>query len=217
MTTEKSQRHGLTTRLTHWCITASFALLFGTGAAIYDHRPRFRIGSHTLTLPGIPSWLTITVSPKIVHYVFAAPFVLSGIVYFTWGLRSGHFKDLLLTRLDAAQLVPMQLYYLGLREEPPGYHGRYNPLQKLAYSVVLFVIAPLIVLSGAAMLPFAMVEPLAKLFIGGVKLWHFTLMSLLCLFVVGHVGMVVSTGLVANLRAMITGDERITSRATSAG
>lgn len=109
-----------------------------------------------------------------------------------------------MNRADAAKLVPMQLYYLGLRNEPPNY-GRYNPLQKLAYSVVLFAIAPLIVLSGAAMLPFSMLHPIATIFVGGVKLWHFALMLMLCLFVIGHVGMVLATGLVKNMRSMITG------------
>jgi thiosulfate reductase cytochrome b subunit len=202
MAPQNAQRHSATTRITHWGILASFALLFGTGAAIYDRRPRFRLGSQSLTLPRIPSWLTVTFSPTIVHYIFAGVFVLCGIAYFAWGLRNGHFKELLLKRDDAAKLVPMQLYYLRLRNEPPQY-GRYNPLQKLAYSIVLFVIAPLIVLSGAALLPFPIFHPIETIFVGGVKLWHFALMLALCLFIIIHVGMVLATGLVKNMRPMI--------------
>ncbi len=194
------------TRITHWGITASFVLLFATGAAIYDHRPRFRVGSYTFRLPQIPSWLTISASPKIVHYVFAAVFVLCGIAYFVWAWRNGHFKEVIVRRSDFPKMIPMKLYYLRLRRDPPHY-GRYNPLQKLAYSVVLFVIAPLIVLTGTAMLPFALFHPLAHLFVGGVKLWHFALMWLLSIFVLGHLGMVCATGLVKNLRAMTTGRE----------
>jgi thiosulfate reductase cytochrome b subunit len=202
MGTRDSQRHSTTTRITHWGTAASFVLLFASGAAIYDHRPTFRFGSHTLTLPRIPSWLTLSASPKLVHYVFAAIFVLCGIFYLAWGLRNGHFKDLMLKRADVANLIPMHLYYLGLRNEPPPY-GRYNPLQKLAYSVVLFVIVPLIVVSGAALMP--MLHPIGIIFVGGVKLWHFALMWVLCLFIIIHVGMVLATGLVKNIRAMITG------------
>ncbi len=202
MATQDSQRHSVTTRITHWGITASFVLLFASGAAIYDHRPAFRLGSHTLALPRIPSWLTLSASPRLVHYVFAAVFVVCGIFYLAWGLRNGHFKELMLKRADVASLVPMQLYYLGLRKEPPHY-GRYNPLQKLAYSVVLFVVAPLIVVSGAALMP--MLHPIGIIFVGGVKLWHFALMWALCLFIIIHVGMVLATGLVKNIRAMITG------------
>ncbi len=204
--TRLTARHSAVTRITHWGITASFALLFGTGAAIYNRRHSFRIGPHVVRLPRIPSWLSISASPQLIHYVSAFIFVLCGIWYVTWGLRGGHFKELLLKRADVAKLVPMQLYYLRLRKEPPAY-GRYNPLQKLAYSLVLFVIAPLIVLSGMAMLPLPILQPLGALFVGGVKLWHFGLMSSLCLFVVGHTVMVASTGFVQNMQAMISGPQ----------
>jgi thiosulfate reductase cytochrome b subunit len=96
----------------------------------------------------------------------------------------------------------MQLYYLHLRKDAPDY-GLYNPLQKLAYSVVLFAIAPLLVLSGAALLEFPIFRPLAAIFVGGVKLWHVLLTASLCLFVIGHVGMVVTTGFVKNMRKMV--------------
>jgi thiosulfate reductase cytochrome b subunit len=202
MALQNAQPHATITRTTHWVVVASFAFLFGSGAAIYDHRPRFRVGQQILTLPRIPSWLTMTAEPKLVHYVFAAVFILCGIAYCAWGLRSGHFKALTMKRTDAAKLLPMQLYYLRLRKDPPDY-GLYNPLQKLAYSVVLFAIAPLLVLSGAALLEFPIFHPIAAIFVGGVKLWHVALTALLCLFVIGHVGMVLTTGLVKNMRKMI--------------
>jgi thiosulfate reductase cytochrome b subunit len=190
------------TRWTHWGTVASFVVLFGTGATLYNHRPRYRVGSHIITLPHIPSWLTISASPKLVHYVFAAAFVLCGIFYFAWAFRRGYFKDLVISRADAAKLIPMQMYYFGLRKEPPSY-GRYNPLQKLAYTLVLFVVSPLIVLSGAAMLPIPILQPIGAIFVGGVKFWHVVLMAILSLFVLGHIGMVLSTGFVKNLRRLI--------------
>jgi len=200
--TANEQPSSLLTRLTHWGTVASFALLFGTGATLYDHRPRYRIGSHTVTLPQIPSWLTISASPKLVHYVFAGTFVLCGIFYFAWAFRRDYFKDLVITRADAANLIPMQMYYFGLRKEAPSY-GRYNPLQKLGYTLVLFVVSPLIVLSGVAMLPIPIFHPIGALFVGGVKLWHVVLMTILSVFVLGHIGMVLSTGFVKNMRRMI--------------
>jgi len=68
---------------------------------------------------------------------------------------------------------------------------------------VLFVIAPLIVVTGIAQLPFSILHPSGAIFPGGVKLWHFALVAFLCAFVVGHVGMVVATGFVANVRGML--------------
>lgn len=206
MATESTRTHSLMTRVTHWGITASFVVLFGTGAAIYDHRPRFHIGGHVLALPRIPLWLAITASPRFLHYVFAAMFVLCGIAYYAWGWYKGHFKHFILNSADVANLIPMQLYYLRLRKEAPPY-GRYNPLQKLAYSTILFVVAPLIVLTGAALLPIHALHPLAGIFVGGALLWHLTLMSVLCVFVLGHLAMVVSTGLVKNMKPMLADAE----------
>ena len=90
------------TRVSHWGITASFVLLFGTGAAIYDHRPRFHIGTSVLALPRIPLWLAITASPRLIHYIFAAVFVLFGAAYYAWGWYKGHFKHFVLDRNDIA-------------------------------------------------------------------------------------------------------------------
>jgi thiosulfate reductase cytochrome b subunit len=191
-----------TTKITHWAVVVSSALLFATGAAIYNRRPRFRFGHQALTLPRVPSWLTMTYEPRLIHYVFAAVFVLCGIAYLAWGLRGGYFRDLAMSRADVAKLIPMQLYYLRLRRNPPEY-GAYNPLQKLAYFVVLFVAAPLLVLSGAALLEFPIFRPLAAIFVGGVKLWHVALTAALCLFVIGHVGMVLTTGFGKNMRKMM--------------
>ena len=196
-----AQDHSLTTRLTHWGTTIAFIMLFGSGAAIFNHSPKFKVFGRTLVLPHLPAWLAIPFAPKIMHYVFAAIFVLCGILYLVWGLRSGHFSRLIVRGDDVRKALPMQLYYLGLKKTPPSYRG-YNPLQKIAYTTLLFVISPLIVLSGTALLPIHALRPLGTLFFGGAKLWHFGLMWAVCAFVVVHVGMVASTGLVANIRAM---------------
>ncbi len=66
-----------------------------------------------------------------------------------------------------------------MRKEPPP-HGKYNPLQKAAYTVVLFVFAPLIVLTGLALSPGidAIANPLTVVFGGRqfARLWHFACM-----------------------------------------
>ena len=59
---------------------------------------------------------------------------------------------MLLRRSDLPNLWPMQAYYLRLRKTPPP-HGIYNPLQKAAYTAVLLVIAPLVVITGLALSP----------------------------------------------------------------
>ncbi|MBV8425025.1 MAG: cytochrome b/b6 domain-containing protein, partial [Candidatus Eremiobacteraeota bacterium] len=59
----------------------------------------------------------------------------------------------------------MQLYYLNLRRDPP-MHGKYNPLQKMTYTLVLLVLVPLIILTGLALSPGidAIAQPLTAVF-----------------------------------------------------
>jgi len=106
----------------------------------------------------------------------------------------------------------MQLYYFRLRKEPP-LHGKYNPLQKLAYTLVLFVFAPLIVLSGLALAPsFDAAFPWVTVLFGGrqfARLWHFVLMVALCGFFAMHVILVATTGLRNHITSMITGRYRL--------
>jgi thiosulfate reductase cytochrome b subunit len=88
-------------------------------------------------------------------------------------------------------------------------HGaQYNVLQKLAYLVVLFVLLPLMVLSGLAMSPaLDSVVPVLGL-LGGrqsARTIHFVTASSLVLFFVVHIAMVLVSGVWNNLRSMITG------------
>ena len=134
--------------------------------------------------------------------------VICGVAYFIAGFRNKNLQALILRRADLPKLLPMQLYYLRLRKEPPP-HGRYNPLQKAAYTLVLFVFTPLIVITGLALSPGmdAIAGPLTAVFGGRqfARLWHFVLMVALIGFVFVHVTLVASTGVFNNLRSMITG------------
>ncbi len=96
-----------------------------------------------------------------------------------FGGSQRNLRELILRPSDMPKLWPMQAYYLSLRKTPPP-HGNYNPLQKAAYTVVLFVIAPLVVLTGLALSPGidAIANPLTVAFGGRqfARLWHFVLM-----------------------------------------
>jgi thiosulfate reductase cytochrome b subunit len=102
----------------------------------------------------------------------------------------------------------MQAYYLKLRKEPPKY-DTYNPLQKAAYSTILFVIAPLVVLTGLALSPGidALAQPLTWVFGGRqfARTWHFTGMIVLIAFFFVHTFQVATQGVVNQMRSMITG------------
>lgn len=169
------------------------------------------------TARAFPGWLTIPGYQALAdgrrwHFFFAWLLVLGGIAYVVAGFRRKDLQALVLRRADLPKLLPMQLYYLRLRKEPPPY-GRYNPLQKAAYTTVLFVLTPLIVITGLALSPGidAIAGPLTSV-LGGrqfARLWHFLIMVLLLGFVGIHLVMVVSTGFVNNMRSMLTGMYRL--------
>lgn len=101
------------------------------------------------------------------------------------------------------------LDHLRLRFE----HGRkYNTLQKIAYSVVFFILFPLIIATGLTMSPGADsgFPWLLELFGGRqtARSIHFLTMSALVLFFVIHIIMVVLAGPINEIRQMITGRYR---------
>lgn len=160
-----------------------------------------------------PGWITIPANQDLAdgrrwHLFFAWIMIVSGVVYMAWAFARGDLAQLVLRPSDLRKLLPMQLYYLRLRKEPP-LHGKYNPLQKLAYTLVLFVFAPLIVLSGLALSPGfdAWFPWLAQAFGGRqfARLWHFVLMIALIGFFAAHLMLVVTTGVFNHLRSMVTG------------
>jgi thiosulfate reductase cytochrome b subunit len=160
-----------------------------------------------------PGWITIPSYQDLAdgrtwHLFFAWIMVFCGIAYMIRGISRNDLRELVLRPSDVPKLLPMQLHYLRLRKSRP-LHGKYNPLQKLAYTLVLFVFAPLIVLSGLALSPsFDATFPFVTVMFGGrqfARLWHFVLMLALCGFFAMHLILVATTGLRNHIVSMITG------------
>jgi thiosulfate reductase cytochrome b subunit len=86
---------------------------------------------------------------------------------------------------------------------------RYNVLQKLAYVVILFVVAPLIVLTGLAMSPtIDTAFPWLLTIFGGrqaARTVHFIACFSFVGFILIHVSQVILTGFFNNMRSMVTG------------
>ncbi len=181
-------RHSLVTRVTHAIFFVAFMGLVVSGSQIYFHQ----------------HWL-----PKVynLHQYFGLAMIATGLVYFTGALLTGSLSKLLFGPRDAAGLFPMIAYYTRLRKTAPVYTD-YNPLQKLAYTIVLLTMGPMMAATGMALWPhLPLFRPLTQFFGGrnAVTMWHLGFALELALFFVGHMVMVATTGLRNNLNAIVTG------------
>lgn len=174
-------------------------------------------GMGSETERGFPGWLTLPNYQDLAdgrrwHLFFAWMLIIAYVTYVVAAAIRGDLKELLVRPSDFKKMLPMQLYYLKLRRDPP-VHGTYNPLQKVTYTLVLFVLVPLIILTGLALSPGidAIAQPLTAIFGGRqfARLWHFTFMLLLIAYFGVHLFFVVTTRPLENLKSMVTGWYRL--------
>jgi thiosulfate reductase cytochrome b subunit len=174
----------------------------------------------TMVERGFPTWLTIPSDQDLAvgrrwHLFFAWWLVGTGLFYLVYSVASRHAQRNLLPRFSELSHIGESIFdHLRLRF-PKGDAARdYNVLQKLAYSLVVFVVFPILILAGLAMSPGidAGVPQLLWIFGGrqSARTVHFICAWSLVLFVLVHVAMVLITGVWNNLRSMITGRYAIT-------
>jgi thiosulfate reductase cytochrome b subunit len=215
------------TRLTHWIWAVCMFFLLLSGLQIFNAHPALYLGDESgfeydnamLVLDGFPDWATIPstqdlATGRVVHFFFAWIFVATLAAWLIASLRNRHLKkDLLPTRKDAKNFLADVKDHARLRFA----HGtRYSPLQKLAYGGVLFILFPLIILTGLCMSPGmnAVLPWLPELFGGRqtARTLHFLVMVLLAAFFFIHMAMIVLAGPLNELRSIITGRYRIDAR-----
>jgi thiosulfate reductase cytochrome b subunit len=212
-------RHSGLVRITHWIHTVSFFALIVSGIAILLAHPRLYWGETGVV--GMPSLIDLPLPFILVgqtgwgrslHFLAAWICVLNGLVYVFSGLGSRHFRrDLLPSRANLAWGNVMRVVSNHLRWKRPGAEESYsyNVLQRLTYLGVVFVLFPLIVLTGLAMSPaITSVFPGLVTGFGGqqsARTIHFFVASLLVVFLFVHVAMVCRAGFIGRMRAMITG------------
>ncbi|MGA9826931.1 MAG: cytochrome b/b6 domain-containing protein, partial [Rhodanobacteraceae bacterium] len=159
-----------------------------------------------LTIPG-PQWLAMG---RRWHFFFAWIFVLNGLAYAAYALFSRHLRrDLAPTGRDWRGIGRSIIDHALLRHPKGEASTRYNVLQKLTYLIVVFVLGPVMILMGLAMSPH-MDSVLGWLLdlVGGrqsARTIHFVIAMLFVAFVLVHLFEIIVTGVVNNLRSMITG------------
>jgi thiosulfate reductase cytochrome b subunit len=162
-----------------------------------------------------PAWATIP-SAKILamgrqwHLFFAWLLVINGLFFTAYALISRHAaRDLAPTGEDLRGIGKAVKDHIVLRHPQGEEAKRYNVLQKLAYVVILFVVAPLIVLTGLAMSPtIDAAFPWLLTIFGGrqaARTIHFVACFSFVAFIAVHVAEVFLTGFFNNMRSMVTG------------
>ncbi len=229
-TARETPRHAVTIRVAHWIVTLCFFLLLWTGLEIVVSHPRFYWGEtgNILTSPLFVIPIPASRSSILSGYSFSMPdangwgrylhfqtawlLVLTGLIYFCYGIASGHFRRNLLP--PARDLSPAALgrtirAHWRFERPPEPEAWSYNVLQRLAYLGVIFVLFPLVVWTGLAMSPaFVSAFPSSVTLLGGqqsARTLHFLVSISLVLFLLVHVLMIFLAGFRRRMRAMITG------------
>jgi len=162
-----------------------------------------------------PSWLTLPGYQDLAigrrwHFFFAWLLVIDGLTYLIYSLVSGHlWRDLVPSMRQVRALGHSIIDHLRLRF-PRGDEARqYNILQRLSYLATLFIVVPLLVLTGLTMSPGLDAGfPFLTNAFGGrqtARTIHVICAFALVGFVILHVLMVLLSGVWNNVRSMITG------------
>ena len=229
----KTIRHSGVVRVTHWLTFVAFVALLVTGGEIVISHPRFYWGEtgnvnmrplFVIPIPSsrgtVPTGYNYVMPDengwsRALHFEAAWLVVIAGLVYGIYGLLSGHFrKNLLPARRDWTWRAYRDriMRYVQRKPADSAEEGSYNVLQRTAYLAVVFILFPLMILTGLAMSPsFTATFPATAWLLGGrqsARTIHFFLSCFLLLFLLVHVGMVIVSGFRSRMRAMITGRGR---------
>jgi len=200
--------HPLVVRYCHWLSSFSLVILAMSGLAIFKLFPSFgpKIPQHDL-IHNIPrffmlgGWLGGALRW---HFTFAWIYVATGVVYVGYQVLSGNFRQMLFLPRDLPGLWPMVRHYVLAGPKPVATEA-YNPLQKLAYTSLIFIGA-FSVATGMVLFNPVQFSFLADL-MGGfhrARIWHFASLLMLGVFILGHLAMVAIHGM-NNLMSMLTG------------
>jgi Ni/Fe-hydrogenase b-type cytochrome subunit len=225
-----SYRHRLPTRLWHWVNALTVFIMLMSGLMIFNAHPRLYWGQYGanfdhpwLRFAGrpIPGWATIPSTYNLAaarrwHLAFAWILAVGLVLFLITSFVNRHAqRDLAPSR---EEVRPSHIWH-DIREHarlhfPTGDAAlRYNVLQKLSYVTVIFVLLPLMLLTGLAMSP-AMdaAWPWLLVLTGGrasARSIHFICAMALLAFILVHLTMVALAGPINEIGSMITGRFRV--------
>jgi thiosulfate reductase cytochrome b subunit len=164
---------------------------------------------------GFPYWATIPSYQSLAegrrwHFFFAWLFALNGLGYLIYGFVSRHFqRDLAPSGRDLRNIGRSILDHLTFKHARGEDAKRYNVLQKFAYMAIVFLVLPLMIVTGLTMSPGvdSAAPWLPELFGGrqSARTLHFLAATAIVLFAVVHLLEVFLSGFFNEMRSMITG------------
>ena len=149
---------------------------------------------------------------RSLHFLSAWVLVFTGIIYLLFAIFSGHIKRHLWLKSNEFSLrlfLKDMADHLRLKIVQVTGGPQYGPLQKTTYLLVLFLLIPLIILTGLTMSPAvtAAYPFLLKIFFGAqsARTIHFFAAALLTLFLLVHIIMIIRTGFKKQMISMTIG------------
>lgn len=222
-------RHAVATRIWHWVNAVAIFVMIMSGLGIFNAHPMLYWGQYGanldtpwLKLERFPGWLTIPGEYSLAlsrhwHFAFAWVLAVSFLGYLILSLINRHLqKDIALARSEVAPAHLWADIKKHARLDFSESEARYNPLQKITYSLVLFVALPVVILTGLCMSPgFGGVTPWLTDVFGGrasARSIHFIAMAFISAFIVIHLVLVLLAGPYNEIRSMITGKFRLSAK-----
>jgi DMSO/TMAO reductase YedYZ molybdopterin-dependent catalytic subunit/thiosulfate reductase cytochrome b subunit len=166
---------------------------------------------------GLPGYRHTVGIARSWHFLTVPFFILNGVIFLFLLLYTDQWKRLVPTSwhiIPDSWNVFVHYATFNMPVEPNGFY-HFNALQQLAYFAVIFVMAPLAMLTGLAMSPAidSRFPWYPKLFFNRqtARSFHFLIMFAYVIFIIVHVALVALTGLSKNMNHIILNKPNDTS------
>jgi len=194
---DRRDHHPAVVRLCHWTIALALAVLIPSGLEVFAAFPSFgdKIPQVDIVVPPLAlrlgGWLGGALQW---HFTCAWLLTIAMASYIAYQTITRNGGQVLFVRRDVVGVWPMARHYFFFGPKPV-IAEIYNPLQKMAYSIVI-VLAVISIVTG-----FALYKPVHLSWLmnamGGfrlVRVWHFASMCGVLAFIPGHLLMVALHG-----------------------
>ncbi|MGE3610615.1 MAG: cytochrome b/b6 domain-containing protein [Bacteriovoracaceae bacterium] len=195
-------KHSIVIRILHWPNFIFVSLMIWSGILIYwAYQPYISIPNKLAEFLFIEYRLA---QGMAWHFFIMWFYSINGVLYLIYLVLSKEILRILPTFNDLKVAVPYLLYDLGIIKGCPNFSGDYNPMQRIAYTGVLFVGIGSF-LTGVAIYKPVQFSFLIELF-GGyqpARLFHFLFMLSFIFFLMIHLIQVYRAG-IKNFYSMIS-------------